>query len=202
MARSNSFLAVAVALGLAAACAPASPAQGIVAEEPYPEDISPPAGTRYPCALTALPRDLEGIPAAERAYVDRTYTRLLRATQAKLVVLEALQEDRDAPAAVARYQEITAGLAERVRTDGPPPGLEAFRDDVAGALALQQAFFAKALPLRQAGRGMSEVYQVPEGREASGRLIAAWTRMQARYPAWSAQTKDSIYHHLCALDLF
>jgi hypothetical protein len=202
MARSNRFLAVAVALGLVAACAPAAPAQGVVAEEPYPEDISPPAGTRYPCALTALPRDLAGIPEAERAYVDRTYTRVLRATQAKLVVLKALEEDRDAPAALARYREVTAGLVERVRTDGPPSGLEAFRDDVAGALALQQEFFAKAVPLRQAGRGMSEVYQVPEGREASGRLIAAWTRMQARYPAWSSQTKDSIYHHLCALDLF
>jgi len=26
--------------------------------------------------------------------------------------------------------------------------------------------------------------------------------MQARYPAWPPETRDSIYHHLCALDLF
>jgi hypothetical protein len=26
--------------------------------------------------------------------------------------------------------------------------------------------------------------------------------MQARYPQWSAATRDSIFHHLCALDLF
>ncbi len=37
---------------------------------------------------------------------------------------------------------------------------------------------------------------------ASARLIAAWGKMSARYPAWSAETRDSIYHHLCALDLF
>jgi len=26
--------------------------------------------------------------------------------------------------------------------------------------------------------------------------------MQARYPAWPPETSNSIYHHLCALDLF
>jgi len=51
-------------------------------DERYPDDITPPPGTRYPCALTALPRALPGIPDADRAYVNRTYTRILRATQA------------------------------------------------------------------------------------------------------------------------
>lgn len=32
--------------------------------------------------------------------------------------------------------------------------------------------------------------------------ISAWGRMQARYPSWSPETRDSIYHHRCALDLF
>jgi hypothetical protein len=27
-------------------------------------------------------------------------------------------------------------------------------------------------------------------------------REAARYPDWPAATRDSIYHHLCALDLF
>jgi hypothetical protein len=203
MARSsNSLLAVAAACGLLAACAPAATAQRVVPEEAYPDDITPPEGTRYPCALTALPRDLPGIPEGDRAYVNRTYTRLLRATHAKLVLLKALEEERALPVALARYQETTSGLTTRVKDDAPPAGLEAFRDDVAGALALQQAFFAKAVPLRQSGRGMPEVYAIVEGRQASSRLIAAWGRMQARYPAWSAETKDSIYHHLCALDLF
>ena len=201
MARSsNSLLALAAALALS--CAPAATADRAAAEEPYPDDITPPAGTRYPCALTALPRDLPGIPEGDRAYVNRTYTRLLRATQAKLVLLKALEEGQALPAALGRYQQTTSGLADRVKDDAPPAGLEAFRDDVAGALGLQQAFFAKAVPLRQAGRGMPEVFAIPEGRQASGRLLAAWGKMQARYPGWSAATQDSIYHHLCALDLF
>lgn len=49
---------------------------------------------------------------------------------------------------------------------------------------------------------MSDVYAVPEGRQASTRLVEAWARMEARYPGRSTETRDSIYHHLCALDLF
>ena len=191
---------VAAALAVATAARAAEPPAA--AEDVYPADITPPAGTQYPCALTALPRALPGIPEADRAYVNRTYARVLRATQAKLVLLRALEEARDLPAAHARYEETTRALAARLRAEAAPDGLAAFQEDVAQALALQQTFFARAVPLRQAGRGMPEVYQIPEGRTASARLISAWGRMQARYPSWSAETRDSIYHHLCALDLF
>ena len=191
---------VAAALAVATAARAAEPPAA--AEDVYPADITPPAGTQYPCALTALPRALPGIPEADRAYVNRTYARVLRATQAKLVLLRALEEARDLPAAHARYEETTRALAARLRAEAAPDGLAAFQEDVAQALALQQTFFARAVPLRQAGRGMPEVYQIPEGRTASARLISAWGRMQARYPSWSAETRDSIFHHLCALDLF
>ena len=191
---------VAAALAIATAARAAEPPAA--AEDVYPADITPPAGTQYPCALTALPRALPGIPEADRAYVNRTYARVLRATQAKLELLRALEEARDLPAAHARYEETTRALAARLRAEAAPDGLAAFQEDVAQALALQQTFFARAVPLRQAGRGMPEVYQIPEGRTASARLISAWGRMQARYPSWSAETRDSIYHHLCALDLF
>jgi hypothetical protein len=172
------------------------------AQDVYPSDITPPPGTRYPCALTALPPGLPGVPEADRAYVNRTYARILRATQAKLVLLKALDESRGIAAHLDGYRDATSGLAARQRSDGVPAGLEPFQQDVLAALALQQAFFAKAAALRQAGRGMGEVYAVPEARQASARLVAAWSRMQARYPGWPPETRDSIYHHLCALDLF
>jgi hypothetical protein len=172
------------------------------AQDAYPSDITPPPGTRYPCALTALPRGLPGIPEADRSFIDHTYARVLSATQAKLVLLKALEEGRGTRGALARYQEAVRGLAARQRADGVPAGLETFQQDVLAALALQLEFFAEATRLREAGRGMEEAYRVPAGRQASSRLVAAWSRMQARYPAWSAETRDSIYHHLCALDLF
>ena len=171
-------------------------------EDAYPSDITPPAGTQYPCALTALPRGLPGIPQADREYVNRTYARVLRATQAKLVLLKALEERQDLDARLGRYLSALEPLVQRQRNDRVPAGLEPFQQDVLSALGLQQAFFSKAVPLRDAGRGMDEAYRIAEGRQASARLIAAWSRMQARYPGWPAATRDSVYHHLCALDLF
>ena len=196
MARSASDLAALVAAGLLALGAQSVP------EDTYPRDITPPPGRQYPCALRALPSALPGIPEADRAYINRTYARVLRATQAKLVLLRALDEGRGMRAALAPYEDAVGRLASRLAADQPPAGLAPFQEDVRQALALQQSFFAKAVPLREGGASMAEVYQLGEGRQASARLISAWGRMQARYPSWSAETKDSIYHHLCALDLF
>jgi len=204
MARSPSrpalLLSLAVALVACTAARSAEVPRGD--DESYPADITPPPGTRYPCALTALPRDLAGVPPAERAYINHTYARILRATQAKLVILKALEDGAALDAALVRYREALDPLAERLRADTPPPGLEPFQSDVVAALGLQRAFFDQAVPQRKAGQEMAALYAIPEGRQASRRLIAAFGRMQARYPAWSAETKDSIYHHLCALDLF
>jgi hypothetical protein len=170
-------------------------------DEIYPADITPPAGTQYPCALTALPRELPGIPPADHAYINRTYAVILRATQAKLVVLKALEDGHDLRLALARYQDATRPLVLRL-SEPPPAGLAAFQEDVLQALTLQQAFFAEAVARRERGGSMAEVYAIPQGRQASTKLISAWGRMQSRYPLWAAETKDSIYHHLCALDLF
>jgi len=172
------------------------------AQDSYPADIAPPPGTRYPCALTALPPGLPGVPPADRAFVNRTYSRVLRATQAKLLLLKSLDERQGMSDALARYLGETEALAGRQKADAVPEGLGPFQKDVLAALELQQAFFRKALPLREAGRGMDAAYQMSEGRQASARLVAAFGQMQARYPSWSAETRDSIYHHLCALDLF
>jgi hypothetical protein len=171
-------------------------------DDVYPSDITPPPGTRYPCALTALPRGLPGIAEEDRGYINRTYARVLRAVQAKLVLLKALEENRDLGAGLASYDARAKALAEGIREDHPPAGLENFRYDVTAAIELQREFFVKAVAARGAGRSMADVFSIPEGRQASARLIAAWGKMQARYPRLSRETSDSIYHHLCALDLF
>lgn len=137
------FWIVAV-VALAASIVPTADASD---DEVYPADITPPPGTQYPCALTALPRTLTGVPESERGYINRVYGLVIRGIHAKLLVLKA------------------------VEARGP-------------------------------GGSMDDVWRFAEGRQASGRLIAAWGRMQARYPQWSRETSDSVYHQLCALDLF
>jgi hypothetical protein len=171
-------------------------------QDDYPADIAPPPGTRYPCALTALPRGLPGIPETDRAFINRSYARILRATQSKLILLKALEEQRETGSGLARYLEATEGLLDRQRIDTVPAGLEPFQQDVLEALDLQRTFFSKAEAERERGGSMDVVYRISEGRLASSRLIAAWGRMQARYPGWPSETSESIYHHLCALDLF
>ncbi len=172
------------------------------AEGEYPADITPPPGTRYPCALTPLPHGLPGIPEADRHYINRTYTVILRATQAKLVVLKAIEEGGPLQDALSSYEDTMRTLEGRLRSEVPPEGLRPFQDDVVAALGLQRAFFTAAVPLRRRGGSMGDVYKIPQGRQASQRLLSAWARMQSRYAAWSKETADSIYHHLCALDLF
>jgi hypothetical protein len=192
---------IAAAVGLAV---PIAPAAGPGDDEAYPADITPPPGTQYPCALTALPRTLTGVPESERGYIERVYGLVIRGIHAKLLVLKAV-EGSEASArgtALVRYQAATESVVSRISALAPPAGLEPFRDDVAAAFRLQRTFFEKAVEARRSGGSMDDVWRIAEGRQASGRLIVAWGRMQARYPQWSRETSDSVYHHLCALDLF
>ena len=178
------------------------PAPKVVEAEPYPADISPPPGTQYPCALTALPKDLAGIPVEDHDYINRTYTRVLRATQAKLIVLKALNEKSDATAEAATYDANVEKIVNALKSDTAPDDLRAFHSEVITAIELQRSFFARAASDRRGGASMEQVHKLPQGREASAKLMSAWGQMSARYPEWSEATKDSIYHHLCALDLF
>lgn len=173
-------------------------------EDWYPADITPPAGTQYPCALTALPRDLPGVPKGDRRFVNHVYSMVLKATQAKLVLLSALQGS-DAPAleqASAAYRRTMDEALKKVRAESVPPGLEGFAQDVIAALDLQRNAFDQAVRARAQGGPPDQVFRIPESREASQRLMAAWNRMSQRYPDWPQPMRDSVYHHLCALDLF
>lgn len=170
----------------------------------YPADISPPPGTRYPCALTALPRGLPGIPEGDRRFINHVYTLILRETQAKLVLQKALAEGQGPGLAIAlaRYRRTTEDALAKIRAEPLPSGLESFTADVIAAIALQRSAFEQAVKARLDGKPAGEEYRAPEGRTASRRLIGAWHKMMRRYPDLPPDMRDSVYHHLCALDLF
>ena len=168
----------------------------------YPSDITPPAGTQYHCALTALPRDLPGIPEGDRRFINHAYSMVLAATQAKLLLLRALESTDGLEAPLEQYLHDVRRARSHLADEPVPAGLEAFASDLVTALDLQQAFFVAGVERRRGGASLSDVYTIPEGRKASQHLFSAWARMQQRYPAWGADVRDSVYHHLCALDLF
>ena len=168
----------------------------------YPSNISPPNGYQYPCALTALPPDLTGIPAGDRKFINHIYSLILKALQAKMVMLSALNGSSGFANAYSVYYASIAAQRAKIVAEPAPSGLEVFKAQVISAIDNQAMFFSKAQKMRQQGTSFQEVMQVPEGKTASQMLMAAWGEMAKRYPSWSPQVKDSIYHHLCALDLF
>jgi hypothetical protein len=168
----------------------------------YPANIAPPAGTQYPCQLTALPVGLPGIPEADRRYINHSYAMILRITQQKLIMVKALQENKDLQGAYARYYAVVADCLKRLKAEVPRKELKPFQDHVVSAVVLQAQFFNKAIALRAGGYSMEQVFALPEGHQASQLLVQAFQEMEYRFPSWSQATRDSIYHHLCALDLF
>jgi hypothetical protein len=81
-------------------------------------------------------------------------------------------------------------------------GLEQFKNNIIKALDHQLSFFHQAQQMRQNKKSMADIMAIPEGRTASNELIAAWGNMCQLYPNWSLELKNSIYTHLCSLDLF
>ncbi|MFA7338082.1 MAG: hypothetical protein WC028_14950 [Candidatus Obscuribacterales bacterium] len=169
----------------------------------YPRDISLPSGHSYPCALTAMPANLEGIPAADRAFINHVYAMLLQCVQAKTVMVDTLRADSGGfSQAYSSYYAKTTQARQKIMAEPLPGGLQGFRDGVINALDQQILFFGKASRARASGKSFQEVMGYSEGRNASTLLIGAWSAMSARYPGLSPAVSDSAYHHLCALDLF
>lgn len=169
----------------------------------YPRDISLPAGHAYPCALTAMPTNLEGVPAADRAFINHVYAMLLQCVQAKTLMVDSLRTDSAGFNQVySSYYAKTTQARQKILAEPLPAGLQGFRDGVINALDQQILFFGKAARARASGKSFQEVMGYSEGRNASSLLINAWSAMTARYPSLSPAVSDSAYHHLCALDLF
>lgn len=169
----------------------------------YPSNITPPAGHKYPCALVPLPAVLDGIPEGDRQYINHTYSQILKCLQAKLVMIDTVYQDNQPyKNAFEQYKKETIVARQKILAEPCPAGLEQFRSDVVKALDLQMEFFKAATDMRTDHKSVKDVMALPSGRQASTCLFSAWNKMASRYPNWTPGVKDSVYHHLCALDLF
>lgn len=169
----------------------------------YPQSIALPANHRYPCTLNPLPRDMTGIPKNERLYVDHSFTLLLKMLQARIIMFDTVSWDNQQyQSAYKTYYSNTVSARQKFLQITPPKGLEGFRNDVVNGLDKQIIFFQKATKMRTDGKSAQDIMSIPEGKMASNLYISAWQKISTHYPQLSTTVKDSMYHHLCALDIF
>ncbi len=169
----------------------------------YPQSIALPANHRYPCTLNPLPRDLTGIPQSEKLYIDHAFSLLLKMLQAKIVMFDTVSWDNQQyNSAYSSYYSSTISARQKFLQLVAPKGLEGFRNDVVNGLDKQVVFFQKAAQMRLQGKSAQDIMSIPEGKLASSLYISAWQKISSRYPNMSTSVKDSMYHHLCALDIF
>jgi hypothetical protein len=167
----------------------------------YPSSIDPYPGTTYRCEVRPLPHSMRGIPATDLEYIDHAFSVILKCTQEKELMMKAIN-DRNAFGGLDRYKTVIQSQFTRLDGLDTPRGLEQFQEDLVAALKLQETFFEKAATASYNGEEMKQIMAIPEAREASNRLISAWSIMETRYPTCDSASKDSLYHHICALDLF
>lgn len=169
----------------------------------YPQSIALPANHRYPCTLNSLPRDLTGIPQSEKLYIDHAFSLILKMLQAKIVMFDTVSWDNQQySSAYSSYYSNTVSARQKFLQLATPKGLEGFRNDVVNGLDKQVVFFQKAAQLRSLGKSAQDIMSIPEGKVASSLYVSAWQKISSRYPKMSTSVKDSMYHHLCALDIF
>jgi hypothetical protein len=173
-----------------------------LAEKWYPSSAPPYPGTAFHCDLRPLPEDLPGIKDEDKEFIDHACAVLLKCAQEKEGMLLALRnntQEKQLPIYVA----VVSAQIGRLKSVTAPKGLESFQSDVESAINLQVDFFKSAAKKHSEGTSYDSLMAIPEGKQASQKLFSAWDEMQKRYWFfWNGPSKDCIYHHLCALDLY
>jgi hypothetical protein len=173
-----------------------------LAEKWYPSSAAAYPGTAFHCDLRALPADMPGIKDEDKEFVDHACAVLLKCAQEKERMLLALRNNTQTQQLPVYVAAVSAQIA-RLKSVTAPKGLETFQSDVESAINLQVEFFKTAAKKRSEGTAYDAIMAIPEGKQASQKLIGAWDEMQKRYWLfWNGPSRDCIYHHLCALDLF
>lgn len=170
----------------------------------YPEtlEVQGANGATYSTVLVPLPKPLGGIADSDKRYVNHVFAMLVKIVQAKQEMWQALVTNQHVKKTYEKYSAITAKALKKIHEEPLPQNLQAFESSLDSAVQLQTNFFRKAVKLRTSKSSMDPVLRIPEAGFASKRIEKAWQQMEKTYPAWSDDTRESIYCHLHAIDLF
>lgn len=175
--------------------------------DPYPTSVAPPAGLQWPTPLTALPRDLPGVPAGDHRFLKHTFAAVLAASRAKLIMLNGLlaytkagKRDVDLPRMLAGYVDATVAARKALAGLTAPAGLDVFVKLLLNALGHQEQYFKKSVRLALSGKGW-KVLKLPESARASLKLNQAYELLHKRYAQSAPTTLESLKSHLKVLDI-
>ena len=102
-----------------------------------------------------------------------------------------------------KYDKKTVQIRQAILAQhSPNKAMTKFRTAVLEALELQMTFFKKVMKRTDIRIVSDRFNAVPEGKQASDKLKKAWKVTLAEYPELSKPMRDSLFHHLCALDVF
>lgn len=167
----------------------------------YPGDQAPPEGTAYACPLTPLPDILSGIPATDVQFIDAIYALILKAIYEKLLLIKALESSQQ-QTVLAKYLANSTDLqSEIAMIQAPNVNMKAFKESMLRVLSLQRTFFKKLIAQDSTEPVSEKMKRIPERKEISATLKAAWKLTRKTYPNISSAVRDSLFNHLCALDI-
>ncbi len=159
-------------------------------------------GATYSTVLIPLPKALSGITDGDKRYVNHVFATLLKIVQAKQEMWQALVNNQHVKKAFEKYNKVTGKALQKIHEEPLPKKLQPFESYLDSAVKLQANFFRKAVKLRTPNSSMEPVLKIPEAQIVSKRIQNAWEQMEKTYPSWSDDTRESIYCHLHAVDLF
>ena len=167
----------------------------------YPGNNAPPEGIVYSCPLTPLPAVLSGIPDTDVQFIDLTYALILKAIHEKLMLMKALGSTQQKTALAKYINNSTRLQSDITRIQTTNKNMKAFKESIVRVLALQRTFFKKLIALDNKYPVSKKMKRVPERKEISATLKEAWKLTRATYPNISSAVRDSLFNHLCALDI-
>jgi hypothetical protein len=154
------------------------------------------AYAQIPHRRTRLDPADPALEPAAAAQLRAVFARMDDGVRVRVHGLGACRTGQCATAGAVAARELR-GLARAVEADpAPTDELRAHAGEVAEALRLQAAAFEAAAQ----GEGAAGLLRSAPVRQASGKLRAAWRRLERGYPAVSKANHDAFFDHHCALD--
>ncbi|WP_372365989.1 peroxiredoxin family protein [Candidatus Uabimicrobium sp. HlEnr_7] len=162
----------------------------------YPRNTDAPQGTKYPCAFSPLPSHLKGVPQQHHTFVAKFFAQIVKAIHARLKIHETLyNRDLSRKKRLKEYQKQLKVIVQNLkRINAPDKKLQKIPEDIVSALLFQEKAYISFVE--------TGTFSKAKGKAGSKILLKNWQQISKYYKKMNPDVKNSVYHHLCALDIY